>query len=388
MRLSIDRNELWRGIDTVMEAVSNKPAMPVLSNILLEADGDVLLLAATDLEISIQTEVEAEVEEYGRTTVSARKLAEIIREWPEADVTIDADEERLEISGILSDDDRKGRYSMAVLPPDDFPELPTTLDGAVLTLRGGNDEVDILADMIDKTVFAVSEDDTRPVFCGVLWHVDSHGMEMVSTDGARLSRYALDLDLFGQLEGDQEATAIVPPDTLTQVVKMIGDGKSDVIVTLGEKQVLFDIGRTHLMSRLIEGPYVNYSQVIPQNNSKELRVASEDIIPAVRRVSILSSSFTRQIRLKLTPGEIELSTSSPELSGKATETVPAHYDHDEMDVGYSAQYLLEALRKMNTKEVVFHLDKALTTAILQPADQRDGVDFFCLLMPLRPVENR
>ena len=388
MKLRVNRNELWRGIDTVLEAVSSKPSLPVLANILFEADEKILSLSATDLDLSIRTQVPAIIEEEGRTTVSARKLAEITREWPEAELSIEVQDERLKLSGQLGNaESSEGAYSLSGIDAEEFPNMPTALDGVSLSL--GEDEVDkdnnVLIGMINKTVFAVSGDDTRPVFNGVLWRIDAQGMEMVATDGSRLACYRKTIDLQDQIQGDQETAVIVPPQALTQIVKLLGSYKGLVKVTLGETQILFDIGHTHLLSRLIEGPYVNYSQVIPQNNEKELRIASEDLLPALRRASILSSSYTRQVHFKLSSGQMELSAASPEIGGEAREVVPAQYASEEIEVGYNAQYLMEILRRMDAPEVCFELNDHVTAALLRPIDQKEGEDYFCLLMPLRPT---
>ena len=386
MKLRVDRNELWKGIDTVLEAVSSKPSLPVLANILLDADKKTLSLSATDLDLSIRTQVPATVEEKGRTTISARKLAEIAREWPEAEMSIEAQDERLKLSGRLGDaESSEGAYSLSGIEADEFPSMPTALDGVSLSLGEDQTETNILANMISKTAFAVSGDDTRPVFTGVLWRIDAQGMEMVATDGSRLACYRKAIDLQNQVQGDQETAVIVPPQALNQIVKLLSSHKGPVDVTLGETQVLFDIGPTHLLSRLIEGPYVDYAQVIPQNNKKELKIASEDLLPAVRRVSILSSSYTRQVRFKLNSGQVELSATSPEIGGEAREVVPAQYDSEEIEVGYNAQYLMDILRRMDAPEVCFQLNDHVTAALLRPTEQKEGEDYFCLLMPLRPT---
>ena len=386
MKLRVDRNELWKGIDTVLEAVSSKPSLPVLANILLDADEKTLSLSATDLDLSIRTQVPATVEEKGRTTISARKLAEIAREWPESEMSIEAQDERLKLSGRLGDaESSEGAYSLSGIEAEEFPSMPTALDGVSLSLGEDQTETNILANMISKTAFAVSGDDTRPVFTGVLWRIDAQGMEMVATDGSRLACYRKAIDLQNQVQGDQETAVIVPPQALNQIVKLLSSHKGPVDVTLGETQVLFDIGPTHLLSRLIEGPYVDYAQVIPQNNKKELKIASEDLLPAVRRVSILSSSYTRQVRFKLNSGQVELSAASPEIGGEAREVVPAQYDSEEIEVGYNAQYLMDILRRMDAPEVCFQLNDHVTAALLRPTEQKEGEDYFCLLMPLRPT---
>ena len=386
MKLIVDRNALWQGIDTVLDAVPSKPALPVLANILLEADGKCLSIAATDLDLSIRTQVPAAVEKKGRITVPARTLAEITREWPEAELSIEVQDNRLRLSGRLGDaDSSEGAYSLAGMEAEEFPSMPTALDGISLNLRGADAEGGVLVDMINKTSFAVSRDDTRPVLNGVLWRIDTQGMEMVATDGSRLACYRLALDLEDQVKGEEETAVIVPPQALSQIVKLLGGHEGSVEITLGETQILFDLGHAHLLSRLIEGPYVDYTQVIPQSNEKELKIASEDLLPAVRRVSILSSSYTRQVRFKLSSGQVEMSATSPEIGGEAREVIPAEYSEEEMEICYNAQFLMEILRKMDTPGIRFELNNHVTAALLKPTEQKEGEDYFCLLMPLRPT---
>ena len=386
MKLIVDRNELWQGIDTVLDAVPSKPALPVLANILLEANGKTLSIAATDLDLSIRTQVPAAVEKKGRITIPARTLAEITREWPEAELSIEVQDDRLKLSGRLGDaDSSEGAYSLAGMEAEEFPSMPTALDGISLNLGGADAEGGVLVDMINKTSFAVSRDDTRPVLNGVLWRIDTQGMEMVATDGSRLACYRLALDLEDQVKGEEETAVIVPPQALSQIVKLLGGHEGSVEITLGETQILFDLGHAHLLSRLIEGPYVDYTQVIPQSNEKELKIASEDLLPAVRRVSILSSSYTRQVRFKLSSGQVELSAASPEIGGEAREVIPAEYSEEEMEIGYNAQFLMEILRKMDTPGIRFELNNHVTAALLKPTEQKEGEDYFCLLMPLRPT---
>ena len=386
MKLIVDRNKLWQGIDTVLDAVPSKPALPVLANILLEADGEILSLSATDLDLSIRTEIPAVVEKRGRITVPARTLAEITREWPEAELSIEVQDDRLKLSGRLGEaDSSEGAYSLSGMEADEFPNMPTSLEGVSLELGGDEGDASVLIDMINKTSFAVSRDDTRPVLNGVLWRIDGQGMQMVATDGSRLACYKLAMDLGDQLHGDEESSVIVPPQALSQIVKLLQGQQGPVKITLGETQVLFDLGHKKLLSRLIEGPYVDYGQVIPQNNEKELKIASDDLLPAVRRVSILSSSYTRQVRFKLSSGQVELSAASPEIGGEAREVIPALYTEEEMEIGYNALYLIEILRKMDTMEVRFELENHITAALLRPSLQKEGEDYFCLLMPLRPT---
>ncbi len=385
MKISVNRNELWQGIDTVLDAVPSKPALPVLANILLVAGDNVLTLSATDLDLSIRTQVPATVEQKGKITVPARTFAEIAREWPEAELSIVVENDRLSLSGNLGDaESGQGAYTLSGMAADEFPSMPTSLEGVSVSF-GDSDDLDakLLLGMINKTSFAVSKDDTRPVLNGVLWRIDSEGMEMVATDGSRLACYRRVLNL--QVAADSEASVIIPPQALTQMGKLLNGYDGVVEVTLGETQLLLSIGQTHLLSRLIEGPYVDYTQVIPKENDNNLRVDIDRLLPTVRRVSILSSSYTRQVRLKLDSSSIELSAASPEIGGEAREVIPATFDGEAMEIGYNAQFLMEILRKMDSQGVRFELNNNVTAALLKPDEAQEGEDYFCLLMPLRPT---
>jgi DNA polymerase-3 subunit beta len=379
MKLTVSRGDLWRGIDTVLDAVPSKPALPILSNMLLRAEDDVLFLAATNMDLSMRTRIPATITESGSITVPARTFAEIVREWPQEGLSIEVQGDRLSLSGVQgAADSREGTYTLPGVPPDEFPEMPMLVEGLNLQNVDGR----LLSSMINKTAFAVSRDETRPVLNGVLWSIDAEGMEMVATDGHRLARFRRTQDLTEDV-GRATAEVILPPQVCNLLTKVLGSQHGQVHATVGESQVLFDLGETHLLSRLIEGPYVDYRQVIPRQNDKVMRVSCGDLLPAVRRVSILSSSYTHQIRVGLTANRLELSAASQEIGGEAREAIAAAYDHEPMEMAYNAVYLMEILRKIDAPEISFRLSNAVTAALLRPAEETEGEDYFCLLMPLR-----
>ena len=382
MKLTIERSDLWRGIDTILDAVASKPAQPVLSNILVEAEDDRLTLSSSDLDLSMRTRIPANVEQTGRITVPARTLAEIAREWPEAQLTFSLENGKLVISGHLGEPDSgEGRYVLATSPPDEFPEIPETLAG--MTMDFGNEGLgSLLQSMIEKTSFAVSRDETRPVLNGVLWRMESNFMAMAATDGSRLAEYR---HYWDGVEAAGTAEVILPPQLCSQLTKLL-DGPEEIVrAIVGENQVLFDLGSTQVLSRLIEGPYVDYEQVVPRENDKRLRVGVDHLLPAVRRVSILSSSFTHQVRLALDGNTLELTASSQEVGGEGREVIPADYDEDPLEVAYNSRYLMEILRKVDTPNVVIELRDSVTAAVLKPDEQPEGDEFFYLLMPMRPA---
>ena len=385
MKIIVDRDELWHGIDTVIDAVASKPALPILSNILLSAEKNRLTLLATDLDLSIRTAVPATIKEPGSITVPARTFAGIAREWPASQLSIEVQDNRLLLSGKLGAvEGSEGVYTLSGISPEEFPEMPASIEGLTLELGDREDaERLFVGDMLSKTAFAVSRDETRPVLNGVLWAIDAEGMTMVATDGYRFARNRHLLDLKSQV-GEKPAEAILPPQACGYLVKMLSGHRKISRLTFGGSQVLFDLGTTQVVSRVIEGPYVNYEPVIPRQNDKILRISKELFLPAVKRVSILSSTHTHQVRMRIKKNQVELSAASPEIGGEAREVIPASYTQDELDVGYNANYLMEILRKVESEEVIFELHNAVTAALVRPGKQDQSEDYFCLLMPLRP----
>ena len=386
MKITISRNDLWKGIETVLDVVPSKPALPILSNICIIATNDGLYLSATDLDLSVTTHIPAKVESTGSITVPARTFADITREWPETNLSIIVDNDRLRLFGTLGDSKNgEGVYNLSGFPTDEFPKTPTTIDGLTLSLQ---EDMPLssskLLEMINKTSFAVSKDDTRPILNGVYWKIEAKKMEMVSTDGSRLACYRTFFDM--DLHDDDEASVIIPPQALNKISKILSDSQESAEISFGQTQILFKAGNTYLSSRLIEGPYVDYTQVLPKSNEIELCVDSNLLYTAVKRVSILASTYTRQVRFKLEDSTIELSTASPEIGGEAREVIPAIYNEKKLDIGYNAQFLMEIIRKIDTPNVVFKLSDAVTAAVVKAQSDDNGVEeYFCLLMPLRPT---
>jgi DNA polymerase-3 subunit beta len=384
MKLTVDRNELWRGLSTVLDAVASKPAQPVLSNVLLGGQGDRLTLSATDLDLSIRTRVTAAVDTPGRITVPARTLAEITREWPESVISLAMEDSHLILSGTLGESSGgEGRYSLPVTPPEEFPEMPDDLQGLRLSFQADTPlDGALFRTMIEKTSFAVSHDETRPVLNGVLWRIGPENMSMVATDGSRLAEFRRSWEGGTGVEGSAEA--ILPPQTCGQLGKLLENPESLGEVVLGESQVLFQVDETQLLSRLIEGPYVDYEQVVPRDNDKRMTIPVDQLLPALRRASILSSSYTHQVRVGLREGLVELTASSQEIGGEARETLPADYSADAIEVAYNSHYMMEILRKVGSEEVIMDLRDSVTAAIVRPGEQLEGEDAYYLLMPMRP----
>lgn len=377
MKAFIEQSVLFSGIQTASRAVPPRPTLPIIGNLLIEAEGDHLRLLGTDLDLSISTRLPAEVEEPGTLTVPARKLSLIVRELPSLRLSIEIQGERM----ILRSP--HGQYILTGIPGDNFPAPPSEVGGFKITMDG-----QLVRSMIERTAFAVSDDETRPALSGVFWqfHAGGHDSEespartsMTATDGHRLARLTVSLST----PVDTDAEAILPSKALHHVARLSAAGLPLQGVTLAENYVLFDFEDTVLFTRSIEGPYPDIDQVIPRHNKRQMVISNEELQPAVRRAAILSDPETHQVRLALRPNSLQLFASSQDIGAEATETLAARYEGDDLDIGYDAHYLLDILRNMESEEVIFDLDTPVSAGIIRPLPDNEGQEYLCLIMPLR-----
>jgi DNA polymerase-3 subunit beta len=365
MKFSLPRNEFQALLQTVVSAVPSKSTLPILSNVLLQAADGRLTLVATDLDISIRTSGDATVATAGSMTLPAKKLADIVRELPN-------DEVRCSVSGSrVKLECGSGSFTIVGLDAEEFPQLPSTDGEKKVTMP-----TEALEKGVRRSSYAVSTDEVRQVLTGVLLQVGGGRLAMVSTDGHRLAR--------AQFTGDyatEDKSIIVPPKALNQVVRLAA-GTVSIGVTISKNVAVFDLGTTTVYTRLIDGSFPNYEQVIPKSNPKQFSVGREELIAAVRRVAVLADSQTHQIKMSVRPERLELSVNTADI-GEGQEQIPIQYTGDRLDIGYNAAYLLELLRSVDVKNVTVHLNNATSAGIFRPEGLPDGEELLCLVMPLR-----
>jgi DNA polymerase III subunit beta len=372
MRIELTKDDFLEMLQTVIDAVPGKGPLPVLSTVLVVAENGTCTLSTTDLEMSISTSRPLEAQEEGKATFPARKMFDIIRELPSGSVVIAETEGRVTLQSST------GQYTMLGMPASDFPSIPTEIEGASLDVDG-----DLFKRMVSKVAFAVHPDEaTRPTLNGVCWRLTSDSMTMVATDGHRLSKITEAVET----SRDEALEVLVPPKVMHQAIKLIREGNTLKTITIGERQIHFSYDNADMFARLIEGAYADVDAVIPRDNDKFLLVDVEALIPAVRRMLILSSQQNHQIRFGMKENAIELSTVNRETGAEARETIEATYSFEEMEIGYNASYLQEVLNKMDTPQARFKFRESVSAAIIEPAEQVAGEEYFCLLMPLRMTE--
>jgi len=368
MKFATTKSELMEIIQTVIGTVPAKSAVPALSGLLLEAGGEELSVTASDLEISVRTSVSCDVQEEGTACVPARRLAEIVRELPSERVLLSSEGERALIEC------GRGKYRLVGLDPDDFPKTPEVSPHRTLTL-----DAELLRGMVRKCIYAVSTDETRPMLNGVLFELEDGCFGLVATDGHRLAYVRRELQGVKKSARD----VIVPPKALNQLVKLATSGP--VEVSLASNYALFRAGNTAICSRLLEGPFPDYKQVIPSKQPRQAKLAVRELVGAVRRVAVLADQTTRQIKLLLRAGTVEISTKTADV-GEAVEEVPAEYSGEEFQIGFNASYLLDALATIDAEEVVMSTDTQVSPSMLWPAEQEQGEKLICLVMPVRLPE--
>ncbi len=368
MKIVVGRDLLFEALQGVGNVVPQKPTLPVLSNFLLKTSEGRLTISGTDMDMYVVTQVNCTVIEEGGITVNAKRFLSMIRELPEEDITITVKKERVTVNF------GHGESSIMGMSAADFPLVREVTEGVSIPVSGSD-----FLEMVEKTSFSVANDRSRLALTGVYWIIAPDKMTMVATDGHRLS--LCEKKMNGETDG--RAEAIVPPRALSHAARVISGGVELERVIFGTGAILFDFGTTTIFSKLIEGPYPNFRQVIPDGNSKKVYVSTDEIAAAVRRVSVLSNATTHQIRISLVSGLMDIATRNLEISGESRESVPVRYEGEELNVGYNALFLSEIFRAVDTDEVVLELESPVSACIVKPAVQKESQEYLYLIMPLR-----
>jgi len=370
MRLTISREKLQEGLNAVTASIPAKTTLPVLANILVETTERGIKLSGTDLDIAVSTEVAADVETAGAVTIPAKKLSEIARELPPAPVKIAAiGEQRITLECGRS------KFKLLGLPRDEFPTFPSVQFGESWRIKSGD-----LQKLISHTAFAVSTEESRPILNGVLWELRPDRMSMVATNGHRLAKMNISITSETAPSND----LIVPPKALEQVRRLF-PAEEELEIGRGENHIGFRSPFTAVYTRLIEGPYPNYEQVIPKDNDRIAIADKVSLVSALKRMSVVASDQTHRIRLSFNSGMLKFSVQTPDL-GEAQDELPIRYTGDQLDIGFNASYLLEILRYIPTDDVRITLKAPERAATLEPEGWSDPAQYLCLVMPLRLVD--
>jgi DNA polymerase III subunit beta len=370
MKLKITRDNLQQGLAAVGASIPTRTTLPVLSNILIEVGKDSVAMSGTDLDIAVSVTVPAEVDEAGSLTVPAKKLQELARELPEHPVRLVTKGDRLELTC------GRATFRLNGMPRDEFPTFPSVDFSKSWKVQGR-----ILQELIRQVSFAVSTEESRPILNGVLWQLAEAEMRMVATNGHRLARMRVP----STSADAPKADLIVPPKALSQVERLFS-GDDEIEVARSENHIGFRKDGTQVYTRLIEGPYPNYEQVIPKDNDKVAIADRNQLVQVLRRMAVVASDQTHRVRLSFTTNAVRFAVETPDL-GEAHEDLEVEYAGEPMDIGFNASYLLEVLRYMPTDEVRMTFRAPERAATIEPGPTADGqVDYLCLVMPLRLLD--
>lgn len=364
MRITLARGEFVEALSRAGRALSNRTTLPLLSGVMVTAQENQVLFEATDLEVSVRTQVSADVAEPGRCVVPGRLLTDIVRSLPEAAVTLTADTEGGSVScGTAS-------FHLKTLPPDDFPKFPEVEPDAVVSLPAGP-----FGDVVKQVARAVSRDETRPILTGVLTEIEGDTLRMVATDSYRLAVRETKLDK----EAAVAIEAVIPGRALEEVPRLTSD--TEVIsLGLGSNQVVFKVGATTFVTRRIEGTFPNYKQLIQQDTTAQATVGKDELAAAVKRVSLLAQ-HNAPLRLTLKPTDNTLSLAAQTQDvGDATEDLMVEAEGEQVEIAFNHTFLADGIAAVDDAELTIKLSSPLKPGTLESAAEGS---FLYLLMPVR-----
>jgi len=369
MEIVVRKNDLLRELQLFQGIVERKNTIPILANVLMDArDGEIQFLA-TDLEVALRSKCAATVAKAGSLTLPAKKLYEIVKSLSDTDIRV-AEEK----SGVKVAADRF-ESRLQTLPREDFPALPDGSGPTTVDLPGAS-----VREMISKTQFAITGEDTRFFLNGALLVLRSESMSLVATDGHRLALVTVPRNSQATKDAE-ESRAILPKKTLGELARLLTESDADVTYARGENHLFFKVGDRMLISRMIDGQFPTYERVIPKGNDKHIEFERDRLTNAVRRVALLSNERSRSVKFQVDKGKVDVTSSSPEL-GEAHETLPVDYSGAAMQICFNAQYVLDFLAAVSTDTVALDLKDEVSQAVMSPIGA-EGYDYTYVIMPMR-----
>ena len=370
MKLKIKKDEILKGLQRIQGVVEKKNTMPILSNMLLIADDRGVEILATDLEIGLRGRYAAEVERPGAVTVSAKKMFEIVRELPAEDIQI-----QVEDNNWVRVQTGHSQFKLVGLPRDEYPALPDVAEEGMIAIEG-----DTFRDMIKKTLYAVGENDARYVLNGLFVHMNQTkgglNIRMVGTDGHRLSMIDRVVDA-----SHKEESIIIPKKAMVELRRLLEEDSPKTELRLGfsKNHALFKRDGLVMVSKLIDGNYPNYLQVVPAKSTKKVAISKDVLTHAVKRVSILSKEKTNAVKMQLEKDRLILSTNNPEV-GEASEELAVDYKGEAVAIGFNSRYLMDVLSAMDRQTVSLELNDALSPCLIT---EEGDENYKCVVMPMR-----
>ena len=368
MELVVRKTDLLRELQLFQGIVERKNTIPILANVLIEADGEQVKMLATDLEVGLRSRCPASVAKGGSLTLPAKKLYEIIKALPETDIRIEENKNGVKVAADRFDS------RMQTLPREDFPSLPDATGTYSAALPR-----DVLKNMVSKTQFAITGEDTRYFLNGALFIQRPDSMSLVSTDGHRLALITVP---HKAVEGaPDEERVILPRKTLLELGKLLAEGEGDIRYQRGDNHLFFEIADRLLISRMIDGQFPAFERVIPKSNDKRVEFDRDRLTSAVKRVALLSNERSRAVKFQMDKGKVEIASSSPEF-GEAKELIVVDYDGAPVTICFNAQYVLDFLAVVETDSVALEFKDEMSQAVMKPIGA-ENYEYTYVIMPMR-----
>ena len=365
MKFVVDKNILQDSLLHVSKIIPNRSTMPILNCALFSVSGNRLILKSTNLDTYISCEIDINTGEDGSICIPVLKLNEILSALPDCELNFS-----ISANGKITINNNIGNYSIMALNPEEFPSEPI-----LESINNINIPSKLMKNMITNTLYAASKDDLKPVLQGVLFNIENNTITAVSTDGHRLVKTV------NNVIGDDNQKVIVPSKFLSALMDNF-QSNQDISLQLSDNHIMVQLNNINIISRIIKDQYPDFESVIPYENNKEVRIDKNDLINAVKRVSIFSNKTTKQISLSFSDGEATISTEDPDNVTSAKESIQCEYEGENIVIGFNAVFLLEILKSQNGSSVTIKLENSLTAGIFisEPEDEEDTLT---LLMPTR-----
>lgn len=364
MKIVCSTETLSQACQNVQRAVSTKTSIPAIEGILLKAENGRLYLTGYDLEVGINTSIEAKIEQEGSIILNARYLCDIIRRLPDEEVEIEADARQL--CYIRSGETN---YSLNGISAEEYPELPSVTGGAPVIIDQG-----ILKNMIRQTIFAVADNNSNVVYTGIKFEIEKNQIKLIAVDGVRLAIRTEEIDYDGE-----ELSFIVPGKTLSEVMKLIDEEEADVSLGVGKRHIVFEVNGYSIVSRLLEGEFLDYKSAVPASFTTTVRVSTKTLMSSIDRTSLLITDRLKSpVRCIFDDNTIKISSITS--LGTANDKISAEIDGERIEIGFNNRFLIEALRVCDTDEVLIKLNSPVSPIIILPPE---GESFLFLVLPVR-----
>jgi DNA polymerase-3 subunit beta len=369
MKFSIGKEQFLAGLGIAVRGASTRSAIQTLAGVMLRAEEGAIELQATDMELGVRVRIEAQPEREGSAVIPGRLLLDVIRSLPKDDVSLEYRSAQGDVEVVSG----PARFHLRTLPADEFPRLPEIGDATVMKLPAP-----AFVETVNRVARAASRDETRPHLTGVLVSAGERELRMVATDSYRLS--VKETTLEDALEGTLEAN--VPARTLQELGRIAAAGDaSEIEVAALEHQAIFKLGDVTLSSRLVEGRFPNYKQLLPESFEHELRVSTPELVEVVRRISLLAQK-NAPLRLRFSDGSLEISAQTPDI-GEANESLPVPFKGEPLEIGFNPDFFREGLESAESDELVLKLISPLRPGLIESGADGDSGSFIYLVMPIR-----